>query len=102
MNTLRIHAAWRMYVAMIISQLPAALVGALAAPTGNGFIDLWYGAAFGLPIGFVGGLLWQLRAAPETIMRHRLHVIALGIFAAALPVVGFLTLDTWRQVATAG
>jgi hypothetical protein len=102
MNTLQIHATWRVYVAMVVAQVPAALVGALAAPTGDGFIDLWYGAAFGLPIGFVGGLLWQLRAGPETVMRHRLHVIALGIFAAALPVLGVLTYDTLRQVAAAG
>ena len=87
---------------MMISQVPAALVGALVAPTGDGFIDLWYGAAFGLPIGFVGGLIWQLRSAPEIVTRHRSHVIALGITAAALTVVGVLTIDTWKTVAATG
>ena len=99
MSTLQIHETWRIYLAMMISEVPAALAGALAAPTGDRFIDLWYGAAFGLPIGFVAGLIWQLRSAPETVMRHRSLVFALGIFAAAMPVAGALTLDTWKSVA---
>lgn len=99
MSTLQIHGTWRIYVAMMISQIPAAAVGALVAPTGDRIIDLWYGAALGLPVGFLVGLLWQLHSAPKAVMQHRWHVVALGMFAIALPAVGVLTFDTWTKVA---
>lgn len=99
---LTVHPTWRIFAAMALAQLPGAVIGLWLTPTGDRFMDLWYGGAFAMPVGFVFGLLWQSRSAPDVLSKHRLYVLALGLFSVACPVFGALTYGTWLKVAAAG
>ena len=89
-SKLSVHPTWRVLAAMVLVQLPGAAIGWRWAPVGDKFLDLWYGAAFTLPFGFIFGLLWQKRAAPDAFARHRWVIVGYGLFSVVLPVCGVL------------
>lgn len=100
-SRLYVHPTWRIVVAMVLVQVPGAAIAWRWSPIGDTFLDLWYGAAFALPLGFVFGLLWQKRIAPESLWRHRWIVLGYGLFAVLLPIAGVLTYDIWKRAADA-
>ncbi len=96
-----IHPTWRILAGMVIAQIPGAALGSLWAPIGDGFLDLWYGAAVSLPLGFLIGLIWQKRCASRVIAEYRWHILAYGLFSLAMPVIGFLAMDTLKSAGSA-
>ena len=88
---------WRVLIGMLAAQCCGAVIGFLAEPIGDAFIDVWYGGAFATPFGFVAGALWQWRAAPTEFRSERRTVVTLGLFSLALPIFGILTFDTWAS-----
>jgi|SRR6267154_5418517 len=96
----RIDATWRIPAALVIAQLPGCALGLLIAATGDTFLDLWYGAAFAMPFGFAGGILWQATRDAATLARRRATILAYGLFSAAMPVLGALTHKVWAHVVT--
>jgi hypothetical protein len=68
-------------------------------PTNDSFINCWYGAAFAMPFGFLGGLLWQRQVASDTLRDFRWHILAYALFSLAMPIAGLLTYDIWLNTA---
>jgi len=93
-----VHPTWRVVVAMLLVQAPAALIALTWSPIGNKFLDLWYCCAFAMPLGFVAGLLWQKHVAPGVLGRHRWMLLGYGLFSLMLPIFGILTYDLWKLV----
>jgi len=93
------QATWRVLVAMVLVQPLGAALGWRWAPVGDTFLDLWYGAAFTLPFGFLLGPLWQRRAARDTLARHRWPIVGYELFSVVVPLYGVLTYDIWRAAA---
>jgi hypothetical protein len=97
-----IHPTWRIVVAMVLVQIPGALIGFWINPiAGDWFMNYWCGAAFALPFGYVLGVLWQINASVQILAQFRWHVMAYGLFAAVMPVFGALAIGVWRHAAAA-
>jgi len=101
-TSLAIHPTWRIVAAMLIVQVPGAGIGLWVSPVaGDGFINCWYGAAFALPFGYALGVLWQTSVSVHTLAQFPWHVLAYGLFSAAMPAFGALTLGVWAHAAVA-
>jgi len=98
-SQLSIHPTWRIVAGMIAAQVPGVILGLYIAPTHSTYTNCWYGAAFAMPFGFVGGLLWQITAAVQTLVMYRWIVVGYGLFSAVLPAFGALTYGIWSRAA---
>jgi hypothetical protein len=101
-TSLAIHPTWRIVVAMLVVQIPGAGIGLwMNRVAGDWLMDCWYGAAFALPFGYVLGVLWQTRVSVHTLAQFRWHVLGYGLFSAAMPAFGALTIGVWTHAAAA-
>lgn len=83
-------------LALFAVQIFGAILGALRAPVGFVPLDIWYGAAYASPLGFLVGLALQSIFAPGGIKARWFVVVFLGLASFFLPVFGYFMLDTWQ------
>ena len=87
---------WRILLVIIFAQFIGMTVSILSNYFGHIFLNVWYGAAYALPIGFILGLLWHIQAVPNSYSTNRLVIILIGLISILLPLFGFFTYDTLR------
>lgn len=92
-----IKPVWRVLAVVLVAQLIGMAIGVQNNIARATFFNLWYGAAYATPIGFVLGLLWHWRAVPGGLMANRTILLILGIISLALPIFGLLTYDMWQR-----
>lgn len=78
---------------LVAIQVFGAILALFRAPVGFVPLDIWYGAAYASPVGFLVGLLFQSIFAPAGIIARRSVVIFLGLASIFLPVFGYFMLD---------
>jgi hypothetical protein len=63
---------------------------------GHFILNIWYGAAYISPIGFILGLLWHIQAIPSGYSSNRPIIILLGLLSIIIPIFGYFSYDTLR------
>ena len=80
-----------------VCQIVGLAVGLFIAPIGFPAIDMWYGAAFASPLGFVVGAIIQSVKNPGAMSRSKGMVAILVVACAALPLFGMATFGLWER-----
>lgn len=92
-----VKPVWRILALVAVVQILGGLIGLGQEPVGYRPIDFWYGGVYATPLGFILGCLWQVTSCPGSLAENRLVVWFMAIASIALPVFGYLTLDTWQS-----
>jgi len=93
-----VKPVWRVCLGVLVAQLIGMGIGLVAKPIGHAFIDIWYGAAYATPIGFIGGTIWQAVAARGSLEQNRLVILFLAVLCFLLPIFGYFTRDIWSSL----
>jgi len=86
---------WRVATSILTAQIVGSILGVATDLTGELFFNLWYGAAYAMPVGLILGLLWQAVTDPRGLVHNVRVLLLLGVISIALPLFGFLTFDFW-------
>jgi hypothetical protein len=92
-----LRPVWRMLAVLAVVQIAGAFVGLIQKPVGYAPIDLWYGGAYATPLGFIAGAVWQSFSRPGSLAENKIVVGFIAAMSVALPVFGYLTMDTWQN-----
>lgn len=85
---------WRILLIILIFQFAGVFFSVFSNYFGYFFLNIWYGAAYASPIGFIFGLLWHTRAVPNGYSLNRLVIILIGTVALLLPIFGYFSYDS--------
>jgi len=80
-------------ITLLVFQLCGFVVGFIIEPVGFLPIDLWYGAAFASPLGFLIGIVFQSFSRPGTLVNNKMVVLFMGTMSLILPISGFFMYD---------
>jgi hypothetical protein len=92
-----LRPVWSILVVVAIVQHLGAIVGFYQKPVGDTPIDLWYGAAYATPVGFIAGSAWQSFSCPGSLAENKLVVGFMAAMSIALPLFGYLTMGKWHS-----
>jgi hypothetical protein len=70
-------------------QLIGMLVGLAFKPVDFIPADLWYGAAFASPPGFLAGAIFQTLREPGSLIDNKKVVVFMAVMSVMLPISGF-------------
>jgi hypothetical protein len=65
------------------------IMGFLLKPYKMIFFNLWYGAAYATPVGYLLGLIWLRIAEPGRITQEKIPLIILGFFILFTAINGY-------------
>lgn len=92
-----IKPVWRLFAGIAIIQVSGAVVGLFQQSIGFVPIDLWYGAAYATPVGFLAGSAWQSISSPGSLSENPMVVWFLAAASILLPLFGYLTMGIWQS-----
>ena len=92
-----IKPVWRVLVVILVFQLLGSMLYVINDVKGVLFFNLWYGAAYATPIGFIIGLVWHISAVKNGFSEYKtvIVILILGLMSLTLPLVGYFSQDTF-------
>jgi hypothetical protein len=79
-----LFAVWRIFLGVVVIQVIGGIFFAAMGYKNNLFVDLWAGAAFATPIGYVLGCIWQEKSEAKSLKKHKQVVFFMGVLSLTL------------------
>lgn len=81
---------WRVIAAMLLAEIAGMIIAFVIEPYKILFLNLWYGAVYAAPVGYLLGLIWLKIAEPRRISKERIPLAILGFMLIFTTLGGYL------------